>query len=68
MLSPRYSLLHLLQFSLPFLAMALSLSGTGGGTGSPEIFFTAPKIERRGSKQSEYSIYQANTVCQEKKP
>ena len=39
------------NFSLPFLIMVLSSSGTGGGTGSPEIFFTAPKRGGQASKQ-----------------
>ena len=39
------------HFFLLFLTIVLSSSGIGGGTGSPEIFFTAPKRGGQASKQ-----------------
>jgi hypothetical protein len=58
MLPPKKSSLSLLQltsFSLPFLTIVLSSSGIGGGTGSPETFFTEPK--RGGKLQSKFAFY-----------
>ena len=40
-----------LYFFLLFLTIVLSSSRIGGGTGSPEILFTAPKRGGQASKQ-----------------
>jgi hypothetical protein len=58
MLPPEKSSLPLLQltsFSLLFLTIVLSSSGIGGGTGSPETFFTEPK--RGGKLQCKFAFY-----------
>jgi len=40
----------LLYLSLLFLTIVLFSSGIGGGTGSPEIFVTAPNLGGQTSK------------------
>jgi hypothetical protein len=39
------------HFVLTFLTIVRSSSGTGGGTGPPDILFTAPKRGGQTSKQ-----------------
>jgi len=47
----QFSLFNFLYFSLLFLTIVLFSSGRGGGTGSPEIFVTAPNLGGQASKQ-----------------